>query len=72
MIDIEDVKRLRLADGDILVVKVGAFITLDQVKHIKAMVADCFPASAGRVMVLDKSMSLAVLEAGAVAGLDVA
>ena len=62
MIDIEDVKRLTLGPKDILVVKVDAHLSREMVERIQYSFSDGFPQHANKIMVLDKTMSLAIVE----------
>lgn len=63
MIDIEDVKRLTMGPEDILVMQVKGHITTETADRIKRSVSDGYPSLKNKIMVLDDSMSLAVLVA---------
>jgi len=64
-LEIDDIKTLSLRPGQILIVKVNAILSRDQVDHIVGMFAG-FPELKGRVMVMDKSLSVAVVDASGV------
>ena len=70
MIDIDDVKRLQLAPGELLVVKVDGVISDDIRRRVEALFA-AQPLLTGRVLVIDRSISLSVIGKGdVVVGVD--
>lgn len=63
MVDIEDVKRLTLAPDDILVVKVDDILTAEMCARVQDQLLRGMGVK-NKVMVLDKTTSLAVIEKG--------
>jgi len=61
MIDIEDVKRLSVRQGDILVVQSSRALSDDMARRIKDHIEAAFPDLTGRVLVIDDTLSLAVV-----------
>lgn len=62
MVDIEEVKRLRLGPNDILVLKIDGHLSRDAAERVKNCFADGFPSLANKILVIDKSTSLAIVE----------
>ncbi|SFM00560.1 hypothetical protein SAMN03159423_4865 [Bradyrhizobium sp. NFR13] len=62
MIDIEDVKRLTLGPKDILVVKVDGHLSTEMTARLKSQHLSGFPGLENKIMVLDRTTSLAIVE----------
>ncbi|MCK1684251.1 hypothetical protein IVA87_33915 [Bradyrhizobium sp. 147] len=62
MIDIEDVKRIKLGAGDLLAVQVDGIFSTETLGRVKAMF-EAYPELRGRVIVLDHSVKLSVVSA---------
>lgn len=61
MIDIEDIKRLRLEPGDMLVMQCKGVISHEQGNRLREMLVRYAPSIADRVMIIDNQISLAVV-----------
>lgn len=65
MINIDDVKLLKLAPGQMLVVKVDGVLSSEMVDRIKRAFESNAPMLQDRVLVIDKTVTLAVVDAQA-------
>ena len=62
MIDIQDVKRINLHQGDVLVVQVKGVISKSQADMMRDWLRDVFKDN--RVLVVDEKVSLMVVDCG--------
>lgn len=62
MIEIQDIKSLSIKPGQVLVVQVDGFISTETKDRIKAAFAADAPMLEDRLLVIDKSITLAVVE----------
>ena len=66
MIDIEDVKRLKIGPHDRLVVQTSGMVTEEVASRIRGRMADWDPDLLGRVLVIDNTVQLLVVGPGKV------
>ena len=59
--DIEDIKKVSIKKGDILVIKSALPMTAEQMRRLSEAVKRCAPDGA-KLMVLDSGMEMEVLE----------
>jgi hypothetical protein len=67
MIDIENVKRLSLRDGEILVLQVAANVSAETLDNFAKSLEASFPSLKGKVLMEDQSISLTVVQPKAAA-----
>ncbi len=60
-IDIADIKRLTLGPEEILVVKINATISPEHAKRINDKFINKFPSMEGRILIIDRSVTLSVI-----------
>jgi len=62
MINIEDVKTIKLAPGQVLVVNVDDFLSKDQVAHIRKTIEIATPILKGRFLIVGKGITFSVID----------
>jgi len=67
MINIDDVKTIKLAHGQVLVVQVDCLLSKDQVEHIRSMIETAAPVLKDRLLIVSGGISFSVIDAGPVA-----
>lgn len=63
VINIEDIKTLKLAPGQVLVVKVNCEVSKEIADRIKLWFETDIPIVKNRILIIDKRISLSVLDA---------
>src|SRR6201991_1749706 len=60
--DIADIKRFKLGPEDVLVVKIDGVLSVEMASRVQSCFANAVPELAGRILVIDGLVELAVLD----------
>ena len=65
MINIDDVKTIKLAPGQVLLVQVDCILSKQQVEHIRDTIETAAPVLKDRLLIVSEGFTFSVIDAGA-------